>query len=412
MNKIIVTTLLMSFVLLTPLAVQSAKPQSGADWTFAIYMSSDNDLEPWAQEDIDEMMMIGSTNEINVVVMWDKYAGPAGIYKVVRNGLEELTDSELNGVEPNMGDSVTLRSFVTYASKRFPATRFALMCWDHGDDFRGLMYDRHIPDQGFDLLTHQEVVTALSGFRIDVLVYGACVLQMIEVSYEYCSSGLNIGYFVANEGYDPLSGLPFDAVLSRLAAQPSVSPLKFSTILVDEYIWYYDDSAGMGQSQAVTLSVVDVRKVEKLVEDLTSFTNAIMSDMSGYAKIVSDGRGRANLPWSENGWERLVDLTTFVKTVHDESLDPKLVRNIDQSVVASVISSSEAVLSSLSETIVYHKNTHVMEKARCYGIGIYFPTSRASYENNDHIYGSLYELMRFPHQGWLEFLNAYWDTSA
>ena len=376
----------------------------------AIYMDSDNNLEQWAQEDMNEMMQVGSTDTVNIIVLWDHRGHVANVHQVLTGGLQDLTVDGLSGLEVNMGDPAILRSFVTYVSETFPANNFALTLWDHGDDFRGLVYDEHTPSGEFDLLTHPEVAAALSGFRIDVLYYSACVMQMIEISYEYAVSGLNIGYFVANEGYDPLSGLAFDTVLSRLVAQSDIGPLEFSKMIVDEYIGYYDHSAGRGQSQAVTLSVVDMEKVGELVQDFTTMTTAIMSDMSGYQGIVSKARGHANLPWSENGWEALIDLTTFVQIIHDESLKPNLVYRIDPSIVTSVISSSEAVLDGLSETIVYHGNTHVMEEHGCYGIGIYFPASHGSYENNDHIYGSLYELMQFPHQGWIQFLHAYWGV--
>jgi hypothetical protein len=394
-------------LLLAPAAVQviSVQGRSSAEWTLAIYLDADNDLELWAQKDVNEMMVVGSSAAVNIIVYWDTYSGPAYAYRVLRNGLQELTNFRLNGIEPNMGDPATLREFVKYVSKNYPAKRFALLGWDHGDDFKGGMYDYHIPNEGADLLTHQEAVTALSGFHIDVLIYGACVLSTIEVAYEYYASGLNIDYYVANEGYDPMDGFPYNTILAKLVAKPSMSSLDMSKVFVDDYIDYYNNG-GKAYSQSVTLSVVQISKVGQVVTDLKSMTQAIMTSMAGYAQVVSDARGHANLPWSENGWDRLVDLRTFVQTIHDESLNRKLVSAIDPAVVTLVIARSEALLSSLTNAIVYNRNVDAMNRKGCFGIAVYFPTSAATYQSDKQ----LYEQMKFAQQGWPDFFNAYWNA--
>jgi len=83
---------------------------------------------------------------------------------------------------------------------------------------------------------------------------------------------------------------------------------------------------------------------------------------------------------------------------------------IDPAVVEAVISSSETVLASLDDAILYHRNTIKMENKNCKGMGIYFPDSRDKYLHNDMIHGYLYETMAFANEGWLDFLNAYWDA--
>jgi len=386
-----------------------------AKWTLAIYLVSDNDLNYWAMLDVEEMKMVGSTKDVNVLLFWDRPDGPAYASKVLLGGLEELTGFALNGIEANMGDPATLKDWVTYTTSKFPSEKYALLCWDHGDDVVGCMLDQHTPEEKLDLLTHQEIVTALTGFHIDVLIYGACLLQEIEVSYEYFVGGLDIDYYVANEGYDPMDGFPYDTILANLTKTPTQSPLELSKMFADEYIYYYQ-YVGTAYSQAVTLSVVQLSKVGKVVADLRTMIDAIMVDMQGYAKIVSAASGHANLPWSEQGWDRIDDLPTFVQTIHDKSLDPKEVKYIDPAVVKAVVSSSETLLTSLDDAILYCRNVKAMETKGCVGIGIFFPPSRDAYENNKWIYAGVYlcpkdayPLMAFANQGWFDFLNAYWD---
>lgn len=62
------------------------------------------------------------------------------------------------------------------------------------------------------------------------------------------------------------------------------------------------------------------------------------------------------------------------------------------------------------DAILYHRNTIKMENKQCKGMGIYFPDDRDKYLHNDWIHGYLYETMAFANEGWLDFLNAYWDA--
>jgi len=180
-------------------------------------------------------------------------------------------------------------------------------------------------------------------------------------------------------------------------------------MLVDRYIDYYEYT-GKAFSQAVTLSVVQTSEIGEAVSCLGMMTEAIMMDMVGYADIVSSASGRANLPWSQNGWERLIDLPTFVATIREKSLNAREVRRIDPVLVRRVVSAADVLLSSLDDAVVYHRNIRAMDKKSCLGIGIFFPANRDSYEQNKRLYGDLYPLMEFSQQGWLEFLFSYWEA--
>jgi len=378
-------------LLLMPTPSSAAAP---AEWTVAFYMGSDNNLDSWAQKDVLELMTVGSTRDVNILLFWDTGPGPGRMYKVGKNNLVELTDYEYHGVEPNMGDPKTLRSLVSYVFKKFPARKSALVLWDHGDDFRGLMYDEHIPDEGFDLLSHQEVVDALSGFRINTLIYAACVMSQIEVAYEYAVRGLDVDYLVASEGYDTMDSFPFDWVLSSLASRPTMTPLEFSMMAVDRYIDFYTN-VGNAYSQAATMSVIQINAADELGDAVLRLSR-LGANIEGYAPVISNARGQANLPWSENGWERLVDLKVFLQSIHDQSLDP------------TIVGAAETALAKIPQTVLYVRYLEAMGKHGVSGIGVFFPTSRDSFENNKNLYGVFYDAMAFARAGWLDFLYAYW----
>lgn len=382
-------------------------------YTIAVYLDSDNNLDDWAQKDLNKMLAVGSTPDVNILVFWDRADGPAYAYKVNKGSLQPLNDFTINGTtangkEPNMGDPVTLNAWVDYTKKNFPADKYILVLWDHGDDYRGAMYDSHIPQDGFDMLSHQEIVEALKGTHIDALVYGACVIQMIEVSYEYAASGLQIDYLLANEAYDPMDGYPWDTILGELAAKPTMSPKEFCNMCVNDYIYYYNN-LGKAYSQAVTLSVLDMSKVMEVVQNMTGMIDAMMSDMGNYFNIIGPARSHSNLPWSENGWEKDIDMKTLFYEIYTNSCDPKKVQKINKDAVARVKQYGLALKTLLDDPNVLYYKCLKGDKAGYKGIGIFFPTSRSSYENNSHLYGECYPIMKFTRDAhWLDFLDAYW----
>src|SRR5262245_61955735 len=52
---------------------RGAVPQR--EWTILYYLDADNDLEPYMLNDVDEMEVIGSTDNINLVAMLDRHPG-------------------------------------------------------------------------------------------------------------------------------------------------------------------------------------------------------------------------------------------------------------------------------------------------------------------------------------------------
>jgi hypothetical protein len=381
----------LDFVVLASIGVplsQAAKVESRASWTFIVYLDADNNLDAYAPYSLGMMQEVGSTSSANVVVLWDGYYQPAYMYKVVKDGLEEVKGFSLNGQEVNMGDSATLKTFVDYALSKFSADHYVLVLWNHGNDVSGVCWDEH-PD---DHLTHPEVTAALSKKHIDILAFDACLMAMIEVAYEYSQYGLDTDYLVGSENYVPVAGYPYNTILASLNQNPAMTELEAAQMIVHDFAEFYKPRAHFNGGVMATLSAIDIDNVDKAVADLAVFTQALMVDMEGNHDMVSEARGEGNLPWSEYGWDLYIDLPTFVEYITLATTD-------------SVVNpAGKAVLLSLSEAIVALGNTEPMESAGAKGMGIWFP---ASYHM---MWGfTTYQATKFASQGWLGFLYAYWN---
>ena len=367
---------------------QAAKIESTASWTFMVYIDADNNLDPFGPYSLNLMEEVGSTSKVNVVVLWDGLYQPAYMYKVVQGSLEEVKGFVLNGKEVNMGDPYTLQTFVDFAVRKFSAEHYVLVLWDHGNDVNGCCWDENPKDH----LTHPEVAAALSKRHIDILAFDACLMAMIEVAYEYTQYGLNTDYFVGSENYVANYGYPYNTILGDLTQNPAMSELELAEVIVHNYAEFYQPRAHFNGGVMATLSAIDLAKVDEVVTDLSVMTLALMSNMQANHEIISNARDEGTLPWSEYGWDRYIDLPTFVENITNTTND------------SAVRSAGDAVLFSLSRAIVALGNTEPMESAGARGMGIWFPSSYHS------MWGlTPYAATKFAAQGWLNFLYAYWN---
>lgn len=369
-------------------SAQGARSVTPAAWTFMVYMDADNNLDAYGPYSLGMMQEVGSTPNVNVVVLWDGLYMPAYMYKVVQGGTEEVKGFALNGEEANMGDPATLGAFVDFTLRKFPAEHYVLVLWDHGNDVSGICWDENPQDH----LTHAEVVSALSDHHIDVLATDACLMAMVEVAYEYNHYGLDIDYLVGSENYVPVAGIPYDTILTGFNQNPAMTELEAVQMIVHDFAAFYEPRPHFSGGVMATMSAIDITKMDEVVADLAGFTQALMVDIEGNHDLISRARGEGNLPWSEYGWDQYVDLPTFVEYIVETTDD------------LAVRSAGEAVLFSLSEAIVALGNSEPMNSAGAQGMGIWFP---ASYHM---MYGFAdYRIMAFAGQGWLDFLRAYWN---
>ncbi|MEM0282656.1 MAG: clostripain-related cysteine peptidase, partial [Desulfurococcaceae archaeon] len=179
-----------------------------AKWTFMVYMVADNNLDPYAYLDFLEMESVGSTSDVNIIVLADLiHVNGTVMYYVEKNGSTVIWGNWSNEYELNMGDPRTLAWFINEVASRYPAQHYALILWDHGDSWNGFGWD----ETNNDYLTIEEIKEALSNIniKIDLLGFDACLMASIEVAYTLSLTG-NVDVMIASEEYVPAYGWPYD----------------------------------------------------------------------------------------------------------------------------------------------------------------------------------------------------------
>ncbi|BEP17321.1 hypothetical protein PYJP_06730 [Pyrofollis japonicus] len=287
-----------------------------AKWTILVYIDADNNLEPNAFLDVEELEKIGSTQDIKVVFILDRspknyeaqaaayipgieaYGDWSGtrIYLAARHPGPGIGSKLLKDLgEVDMGDPSTLRAFVEYAVEMFPAEHYMLVLWNHGSGF-GVAYDDSSGGDGLTLDELRSVLEQLGaeGIRFDIVGFDACLMATLETLSSV--AGLT-DYVVASEELEPGYGWPLDSMLEILVSNPSISPRELLAGLVKAYGEFYE-SRGMMDT---TLSAFDMRELSRRdivegVKSLAAFTlqhpsvmQAVRSRIDEYGALEDTG---------------------------------------------------------------------------------------------------------------------------
>ncbi len=381
----------------------STDPSDGvADWSVLVYLQADNDLDPYTDEDLQELRDGGSSEDVNVLVLVDRLYEPAYLLCVEGNELLEL---ESLG-EIDTGDPATLRWFVEYSDRLFPAEHMLLFFWDHGTPTAGVGVDTTVseesePGTDWAWLSHHDVVEALAGHHVDIVATDECSIGQMETLYEYWALGLDTDYFVASESYIGWRGFSYDKIVQRLVLSPTMDARELSLVIVEEFTELF--SVPPYQSEILTTqSVFDMSKISALGDAVIALADGLAADIDGYRDAIGAAQLSSIMPWGARleGW---IDFPTFV-----EELMGSLGKN------DPVLKLCEDVMDAYGEAMIgmgVAKNTDLYGYK---GMGILFPQSYSMYTvahaSSDWGGFDIYSTFVFPNMGWWQFLETYWGV--
>jgi len=355
-----------------------------AKWTVMVYLAADNNLEPMGIQDFNEMEMVGSTEDVNIVLQIDRipynilnqYKPGYGIYDddsnsnwtstrryyVTQDMNPEIINSTLKMElgEKNMGDPETLKDFAQWAIQNYPAQHYMLVLWNHGGGFRSFETTRDICEDytNDDIITMPQLEEALAfiynqlGREIDIVGMDACFMAMVEVAYQVKDY---TQIMVASEASIPGDGWQYDCLLQNLVTYPDQNAEQFAADIVN---CYYDQYSGSWNN--VTLSAIDLIKIENLVEKISILAQAIMGDSYSIKSSYRNARDTSQY-YTGLGFE-YIDLKDYVNKLSDFTSNSKVLSAANQ--VNQMLESENIVI----ENIYYGNYVN-----SSHGLSIYFP---------------------------------------
>ncbi|MHA1268270.1 MAG: clostripain-related cysteine peptidase [Candidatus Helarchaeota archaeon] len=355
--------------------------KSKKTWTIMIYLDADNNLDSYGIDDLNEMERgLTSDTNINIIVLIDREYLPASTYYVKYDTSPSINSIKLYNIsiasEPDMGDPLTLQTFIEYCITNYPADHYVLDLWDHGSGWPGICYD----DTSDSYLTLNDIrstlsyISSINSTTIDIIAMDACLMGMLEVSYSLENYS---DILIASEETIPGDGFPYDTIISNLVSNPTQTPYDFASNIVDIY---HNSYAYMSDT---TLSAINLTKstFTNLKETFDNFTNDMIKNMIS-SKINYDSARSLCQKYSDPSF---IDLWDFIDKLN--STDPTFQVNGSK-------------LKSAIKNAVINERHHDLPGSN--GISIYFP-SESIYTSTLSTYNSL----TISTSSWDEFLNAF-----
>ena len=356
-EKIIIFSMLsVIIVFLIIVALLITKPSNGKR-TIMIYLDGSNlesengittaDLEAIDKNSID-------FNKVNILV----YTGGTkewqnnyicnqenAIFQLTNNGYKKIKTFE----KVNMGDPNTLTTFLKFGYDNFRASHYNLILYDHGGALDGAIYDDFTDDNLS--LEDFEVALKNSPFnkrkKFDSVIFRTCLNGTLEVATLFKDYS---NYIVFSE--EVSYGAPTSDVLSFINnVTPKDSGYEFGKKFVDQYKKQMDDIDILG-SMGVTYSVVDLSKIDDVLNELDNFITGV--DIKNNYNEVSRIRG---------------NLYQYATSAGGNSYDTvDLYSLIDELKGISTVDSNR-VKNKLNEAVLYNYTN----MSGSHGISIYFP---------------------------------------
>jgi hypothetical protein len=432
-----------------------------AKWTVMLYMNGDNNLDPFAISDFEEMANVKYDPSVNVVVQLDRIGdkntdedwGETRRF-LMRENLKPTRSASLQGFaeESNMGDPATLASFVTWATQSFPAERYMLVIWSHGDGWRRMLNEgssresvvsrrRAVADveallmkgqltasrlasmnllrtpldtqfrtisedesNGYDKLYVREIQDALEGvFKggggLEVIGFDACLMQMIETGYAMRNVA---GIMVGSEELEPMEGWSYNVWLQALSDHPDLDGAALGSAIVDSYRETYEQARPDTTLSAVRLANGDIGRLAAAV---SSLSRELLISLERELPRITQARMRSYVFAPKRGYHG-IDLHGFCS-------------HLAEAEVSSQLRARAGEVMTIVDSLVVR---NYAGKARqgafgSRGLAIYFPADNATYQADKYKQAytdeNEFQAIQFVKEHlWDNFLHAYFEAEV
>ena len=294
-------------------------------WTILVYMAADNNLARFGVEDLDEMELAPTDPEVQVVVQaefspvdlqyspcpscqaprtfryrvqgtGDRQVGPDGPVEVIGNR--------------DMTQAASLREFLAWGREQYPAERYALILWNHGGGYKGLIEDKTSAGSAWmPLTTLRQGLTG--GPPLDVIDFDMCLMGSADV-LELIRGTARVVVF--SQDVEPGTGNPYAEIIRAVQVDPSASPQAVASRWVEAFYDSYE-----GNRSQTTKSAFDMSQYEHFSTAWRAVGTTLANTMSASRVLLGMASQKSQkfaLPqlkdvvnWSDSMAVRTGDLT-------------------------------------------------------------------------------------------------------
>lgn len=364
------------------------------DWTLMFYLAEDNDLNPLITDQYKNLRLASANSATNIIAFSDLPQTEAKYMAYNPTGPTTTLMGELSTGNPD-----TLRDFVLWTKKNYPANHYALIIVDHGHGHTGVAMDNDshgdLKDcNGQACLTLTDLKTALNSVgKIDIINMVACTMGTIEAAYQL--RGIT-DYYVSSQQLIWVLMRPdwwsLGHTESAYGKQITIPAISYNTppeTLADSMAAsYYAETYNLDSvPYPGTISVARMAYIDDLKIKTSALASLLKAQMSQthtqMSEIMTSVQRFGGMNISMN--DEIVDLYDFADEVETKITNPDIQAAAQQVKVAvqAYVPSSNSYAFQWSGNFMYHGNPYSWDVARGHGVSIFFPNySRSFYKSS------------------------------
>lgn len=332
-------------------------------WTIFVYLCG-SDLESnggMATDDLVEMCDAADNEKVRFVVQtggasywcnWTVSEKKAQRWLVEGDDITKVYEGDKAG----MGRAATLTDFLTWGVANYPAEKMGVIFWDHGGgSITGVCFDEQDRQDSLSLREIDAALLSVYGTMTDkfeFIGFDACLMGTLETANILASYAR---YMYGSEETEPGSGWDYTAIGNYLAKNPNADGAALGKVVCDSF---YQACKKQKDDGLVTLSVINLEKLDALLQSFNSFSDSlyqVSEDQAVLTELVRGIRAADNFGGNNRteGYTNMVDLGGIVRACADHA------------------AGADAVLAALEDAVVYVVNGSDHPSAS--GLATYYP---------------------------------------
>jgi len=402
-------------------------------WTVMVYMAADNNLEFYGIEDMNEMERVGSSEDVNILVQFDRhpsstissgYSDSNGDWTDTRRFYIEKDNDSTNFHdytedvnmwligETNMALEQTFEDFLDWGLGNYSADHYLIVMWDHGEGIfsngrgearagKGVCTD-NVDTQSetrtrgvcndetnggwlnlWDMREALEKMKNKYGVTIDIISFDVCWIGgALETGYELMPFA---DYFTGSQEEEPNPGWNYYGPMSYLVSNPNITPAELAKQIAIEFEEEYKPPQ-YTEDYYITYTAVDLNKFENnLLPLINIFADTMAGSIYDNYDIISNARANSDVP-RRASMSYMRDFFHFAELIYQ-----------DTGATADLRGAAKAILDEYNQTIIefIHGSKHPNSK----GLIIYFPERNY---NNEYDYK-----LTFSNERWDDFIKLF-----
>lgn len=293
---------------------------------------------------VNVILETGGTKKFHNISTADQKFDESKIQRWMLDGTKLKYLGDAGSSEGNsMTSKDTFESFLKYAKKNFPASRYEAVLWGQaGGPVNGFGLDELNSSSGQLSVANIAGALADTEMDLDLLLFDARLMGSMESSYALAS---HVDYMIASEDNEYAIGLNYSNWFRGISQDPSMSAIDQGKIILDDFI---KDNKGKGEGMKNVVgaySVIDLKALKRNTSD--KLKN--LAELLKAAEKTEDGRdhlrqaGKEAYEFAESYSYDLVDICSFLSAIEEnykgsgkDGIDYEEIRDAARSLKESV----------------------------------------------------------------------------